>query len=151
MGRILDETLDLCRSKITEKGVELRISAPDDSLSIDCRSYEISQVLLSLIYNSLDAVEKLAQKWIEIRVEEMGDEVIIKVTDSGKGIPVEIREKIMQPFFTTKEIGKASGLGLSVSNGIIQAHGGVLCLDPSSSNTCFVIRLPKAISQSAVA
>jgi signal transduction histidine kinase len=58
-------------------------------------------------------------------------------------VPVEIRDKIFQPFFTTKEIGKGTGLGLSISKGIIEAHQGRIGLDFGSENTCFTIMLPK--------
>ena len=66
----------------------------------------------------------------------------ICVIDSGKGIPLENRDKIMQPFFTSKEVGKGIGLGLSISKGIIENHGGKFYLDTDQKETTFVVELP---------
>ena len=63
-------------------------------------------------------------------------------TDSGNGIPVEVLNKIMQPFFTTKPIGKGTGLGLSISSRIIKEHGGSLNYNYESAHTQFIITLP---------
>jgi nitrogen-specific signal transduction histidine kinase len=67
--------------------------------------------------------------------------------DSGKGVRAEIRDKIFQPFFTTKPLGRGTGLGLSVSKGIVESHGGSLFLDPGSTHTRFVVSLPKSQSE----
>jgi signal transduction histidine kinase len=69
--------------------------------------------------------------------------VEISVTDSGKGIPPEIREQVFNPFFTTKDIGKGTGLGLSVSKGIIESHHGMISIDAKCPNTRFIVRIPK--------
>jgi signal transduction histidine kinase len=76
-------------------------------------------------------------------VKDLGTSLEVSVTDSGKGIPKAIRDKLMQPFFTTKGIGKGTGLGLSISRGIVHSHNGVLEVDTSCPNTRFVVRLPK--------
>lgn len=67
---------------------------------------------------------------------------LIRVRDNGPGIPKELRDKIMQPFFTTKEVGKGTGLGLSTAVGLIESQKGSLYLDDSDPQTCFVIELP---------
>ena len=76
----------------------------------------------------------------------MGKDVEISVTDSGRGIPEKIRDKVGQPFFTTKVAGPGTGLGLSISRGIVEAHGGSLHLDPDREHTRFVVILPKAVA-----
>lgn len=76
-------------------------------------------------------------------VSENEKDIIIRITDSGGGIPEEHQDQIMQPFFTTKEVGKGTGLGLSISLGIIQAHNGDVVLDKKSPNTSFIITVPK--------
>ncbi len=70
----------------------------------------------------------------------------ISVMDSGKGIPKQFRDKVGQPFFTTKQVGHGTGLGLSISKGIVEAHGGHLNLDAECEHTRFVVTLPKAVS-----
>jgi C4-dicarboxylate-specific signal transduction histidine kinase len=73
----------------------------------------------------------------------VSDKTIITFTDSGPGIPKEVAQKIMHPFFTTKDPGKGTGLGLSISNSMIEKAGGRLYYDSNSANTKFVIELPK--------
>jgi signal transduction histidine kinase len=139
---LVEETLGFCREKFKLSQVELRVDVGAD-LYISCRPNQISQVLLNLLNNSYDAIEDLEEKWISISLLERGDQVIILVTDSGKGISQEVRERIFNPFFTTKAIGKGTGLGLSISSGIVTSHSGSLEYVEKSPNTCFSISLPK--------
>jgi C4-dicarboxylate-specific signal transduction histidine kinase len=96
-----------------------------------------------LLNNSLDALESSEVKWIEINVKDSNDKICIIVSDSGKKIEEKIANKIMEPFFTTKEVGKGAGLGLSISQGIIETHGGHFYLDQSALHTSFVIEIQK--------
>ena len=91
--------------------VELRVAPVEKSLRIDCRPTEISQVLLNLLNNAVDAVQPLPEKWVELQVKNVGKDVEISVTDSGRGIPEKIRDKVGQLFFTTKVVGQGTGLG----------------------------------------
>lgn len=114
---------------------------------IKARRSQIEQVLLNLINNSFDAVQVLPEKWIRLSVQKSNEQIRILVIDSGLGINSDINQKILLPFFTTKDVGKGSGLGLSIAKGIIEDHQGVLYYEPHSKNTCFVIDLP--LSKSA--
>lgn len=100
-------------------------------------------MIASLLQNSYDSIKSLPTKWIRIEVWERGREAIISVTDSGHGIPPEIRDRIFHPFFTTKDVGKGIGLSLSIAQGIAGEHGGSLVLDSGSPHTRFVLRLPR--------
>jgi len=141
---ILDETLSFCMERFKQNSVELRVDAVEESLRIDCRPTEISQVILNLLNNAVDAVLPLPEKWVELQVRNTGTDVEISVTDSGRGIPEKIRDKMGQPFFTTKQVGHGTGLGLSISKGIVEAHGGHLNLDAECAHTRFVVTLPRA-------
>ena len=140
---IVDSTLDLCRLKFEDSNTRLIVIMPPSFIEIRCRPSDISQVFLGIINNAYDAIQSLSDKWICVRVIEHENSVEVSVTDSGSGIPEEIVDKLMQPFFTTKEVGSGMGLGLSVSKGIVEAHGGKIYLDQKSPNTRFVIVLPK--------
>jgi PAS domain S-box-containing protein len=140
---ILDETLLFCRERFANHQIALMEPETYPNLTIECRPTEISQILLNLLNNSFDAVFSLGEKWVELRVDELPEEIRIQVTDSGNGISKGIREKLMQPFFTTKEPGKGTGLGLSISNRIALKHHGKIYLDERCKNTCFVLVLPK--------
>jgi signal transduction histidine kinase len=139
---IVADVLSLCQERFRNHGVTLEVSEVPKSSMIRCNPVQLGQVLLNLINNAYDAIEKLPEKWVRIGFELSTDHLTITITDSGRGIPAHLQEKIMQPFFTTKEIGKGTGLGLSISSGIIKSHGGSLSLDQKNANTHFVIRLP---------
>src|SRR5882724_12934584 len=76
--------------------VELRVARVEKSLRIDCRPTEISQVLLNLLNNAVDAAEPLKEKWVEVKVKNVGTDVEISVMDRGKGIPKQFRDKVGQ-------------------------------------------------------
>lgn len=141
---ILEETLHFCKEKFKNNNTKLNVQMPANPLKIECRPTQISQVLLNLINNAYDAIRDANDKWVTVELVDTGEYIEISVTDSGQGIPTEIREKIMQPFFTTKEVGKGTGLGLSISCGIIFSHKGKLTVDSKSQHTRFVITLPKS-------
>lgn len=140
---ILEDTLSLCLERIKRKGTDVTWEFSNKDLSISCRPSQIGQVLLNLINNSEQAIEHNLEKWIKIAVSEYDNRVIIKITDSGKGISSKIQSKIFDPFYTTKEVGKGTGLGLSLSREIMHEHGGTLDIDKNSENTCFVMSIPK--------
>lgn len=139
---LIDDTLSFCHERFNNHGIRLRV-IQSGSYTIECRAVEISQVLLNLLNNAFDAVEKLQDKWVRVEVIEKGVHIEISVTDSGGGISQDIQEKIMQPFFTTKEIGRGTGLGLSISNGIMMAHQGKIYVDSSCPNTKLTMVIPK--------
>jgi C4-dicarboxylate-specific signal transduction histidine kinase len=143
VGQILSSTLALCRSRFQHHQVELIVDPLAPGLTIECRAVQISQLLLNILNNAFDAVRTLGEKWIQVTVTDLGDAVEFAIADSGRGIPPEIQDKLTTPFFTTKEVGQGSGLGLSVSVGLVEAHHGALFLDSRHPNTRFVVRLPK--------
>lgn len=143
LKQIISDCLEFGRERFKAAGIDLIIGEIPENLEISCRSTQIVQVLINLLNNAYQAIDKNEKKWIKIEVEDHGESVVIAVVDSGDGIPPEIREKIMQPFFTTKEIGKGTGLGLSISKGIVESHKGEFFLDVKSKNTRFCLKLQK--------
>ncbi len=139
----LEDTLILVGDSINSEKIELRWNVPPETIKIECREVELVQVFLNLINNSIDAVRNLSNKWIDVQLKEDIDFVELKFSDSGSGINKDIVNKIFQPFVTTKAPGKGTGIGLSISHGIIANHGGKIFVDTTSANTCFVIILPK--------
>jgi PAS domain S-box-containing protein len=140
---IIDDTVDLCSARFLNHKISLAIEPLPPGATLECRPGQVSQVLLNLLNNAHDAVERLEDRWVRVEARDEDDHVFVSVIDSGGGIPAELREKIMQPFFTTKEIGRGTGLGLSISRGIVDSHHGQLGLDPEAENTSFFFRLPK--------
>jgi len=141
--RVVSDTIALCGEKIKYNSITLDTSGIAADLHLHCRPVQISQVLLNLISNACDAIAERDERWVKVSAERKNGSIFISVTDSGAGISEKVREKLFQPFFTTKEIGKGTGLGLSISRGILEAHHGNLSIDATCPNTRFVIQIPE--------
>lgn len=149
LKQIFQSVSRLCREKIRYLDINFEVHSPPKGVFLSCRPTEIQQVLLNLIANARDAVEELQEKWITVQYEQTDEDVTIQVRDSGPGIESDVKDKLFQPFFTTKDPNKGTGLGLSLSRAIVQRHGGSLELDETSKYTCFILRLPKTQDSSA--
>ena len=147
MARVIDKTLHLCGEKFKVHNVEILVDVSPGPLMVLAREVQLSQVLLNLLNNAYDALEKQSEKWIKISCYRENEFVVLSVMDSGNGISESVQEKIMQPFFTTKEVGRGTGLGLSISQGIINEHNGVLLFDKSAPNTRFLMKLPAFVER----
>ncbi len=139
-------TFRLCSAKFMQKRVEMKIEDVPPEWMVRCRAPQVSQVLLNLINNAYDAVIESERPWVRVSVADEGSTIAIAVSDSGAGIPPDVREKMMEPFFTTKPPGKGTGLGLSISRRLMQANGGELVYEASAPHTTFIARLPKAVA-----
>lgn len=143
LPELIQESLALCEASLRAKKIELRASNLPANLDIQCNPSQVSQVLLNLVNNARDAVELLDERWIQISLTSKSNQVELRITDSGAGLSPEVREKLFQPFFTTKEVGKGTGMGLSIVFAIVQKHKGEIFVDEKNSHTSFVIRLPR--------
>lgn len=143
-ARLLDSSLALLRPAL--RNIEVNIETPRPLL-VTCCDDEISQVLLNLFLNAVHAIESVdgaEERRIEIRARIETDCLRCDVSDTGPGIPPELRERIFEPFFSSKGPEQGTGLGLSISGEIIQAgHGGRLFLAEGLPTT-FVIELPRS-------
>jgi len=99
-------------------------------------------VLLNLLDNALEAVD--GKGVIEVNVCEENGGVALRVIDTGRGIPPEIQRRLFEPYVTTKEPGKGTGLGLYLSRDVLQATGGTIELEPAVGATVFRVFLPCA-------
>lgn len=140
---LIEEALAICLPKLKLLGIKLTVADIARDLDIACRPAELSQVLINLISNAADAVENEEERWIKVDVSTDHANIFVRISDSGPGIPEDIREKVCQPFFTTKPVGKGTGLGLSISMQLIAGHGGSLTLDEAAPHTTFVVQLPR--------
>jgi len=141
--KLFDDAADFCRESFTKHQIKLTIEEKGLDLTFLCRAAQISQVLLNLLINAKDAIENLEDRWVRLSAEEDDGCISLSVTDSGNGIPAELRPKVMEAFFTTKENGKGTGIGLNISKKILESHGGALLIDLESTNTRFVCKIPK--------
>ncbi len=151
---IVSETIVLLDAQLKKDGIELKSDIPED-LTLMVNSQQIMQVFLNIINNARYAINEKypdynANKIITIKGEStvIDNKTIVRLTflDNGKGIPYDILNKIINPFFTTKPANQGTGLGLSISHGIINDHGGTLQIDSVYGEfTKVIIDLPANI------
>lgn len=109
---------------------------------ISCFPDELNQVWTNLIHNSLQAMNNHGTIDIDIRKEN--ENAVLAFTDSGKGIPPDVKDRIFEPFFTTKPAGEGSGLGLDIVRKIVEKHKGEISVESEPGKTTFTIKLPYA-------
>ncbi|MGE3609558.1 MAG: sensor histidine kinase [Bacteriovoracaceae bacterium] len=143
LSEVLESILMFCGQRLKNHGIEFRTINVEDVFLKGHRG-QIEQALLNLINNSFDAVDSLEEKWIEVTAVKSADMVDIYVIDSGHGIPNDIKNRMLIPFFTTK-LNKGTGLGLPLVKGIAQKHGGDLSYVEKAPHTTFLLELPKGV------
>jgi PAS domain S-box-containing protein len=143
---ILENTIEFGAERYRQREIAVSLDACDPDLSLDCRETQIIQILVNLINNACDAVQKLPERWVRVAAQvskDSSDKIHISVTDSGGGFPETIRDRIFYPFFTTKEAGKGTGLGLNISQKLAHQHGGRIFVDATHPRTRLVLELPR--------
>lgn len=149
VATIVDQTLELCKEKLRANHIKLIVDFIPN-IKIDCRATQISQILLNLLNNSNDVVEDLpSERWIRLSFADHQTDIALAVSNSGPKIPEATRDKIFQPFFTTKDGQHGTGLGLSISLSIAESHHGRLFLDETKEFTSFVLVLPKTQAEAS--
>ncbi len=141
VNRVLETTCELVNHQLTGQGTTL-VKAYDPGLpTIMGDANQLQQVFTNLIMNAHQAMHDGGE--LRITTRQLGDEVHVLFADTGAGISRDNLKRIFDPFFTTKEVGQGTGLGLSVSYGIIQNHGGTIEVESKSGvGSVFVVRLP---------
>jgi PAS domain S-box-containing protein len=141
LGEIVDDSLEMFQERITHSHVTvdklIDLSLPPVLADRD----QLIQVLINLVMNSLHAMPEGGR--LRLSLDRENRHVRLGVSDTGHGMPEEIRSKVFDPFFTTKDFGKGTGLGLTVVKGIIEEHGGTIAVESVvDKGTTFWIRLP---------
>jgi signal transduction histidine kinase len=148
----MEQTIALRSTQLTLSGIRVETAFGDDVPAAAGDANQLQQVFLNLLLNAEQAIlasgigdQRIGDR-IHIgtaaRVEQGRTWVVIQLADNGPGIPPEVLPRIFEPFFTTKKVGEGTGLGLSVSYGIIQQHGGRLTARSQPGDTVFTLELP---------
>jgi len=138
---VIDDSLEMVRERLAHHQVNVITELPETIPLVHADPDQISQVLLNLFINALHAMSEGGT--LRVIVKPEADAVVLVIADTGHGIPRENLGKIFTPFFTTKEVGKGTGLGLTVVHGIIGEHGGSIAVESEpGKGTTFTIRLP---------
>lgn len=124
LNAIVRATLSLVSHKLQLANVKLDLDLQEDLPRIRCDASQIQQVVMNLVLNGAESIKEGGLVTVNTHVSRDGNGVVLDVRDTGAGIQAEHINKIFDPFFTTKEEGKGVGLGLAVTYGIVEAHGG---------------------------
>lgn len=140
--------LETIRRETDDRALQLGVSISIDvtnAVSVRLDRNLIHQALLNLLINAIDAAADSKESRVSISVTGTDTECFISVADSGKGIPVEVRDQIFDPFFTTKEAG--TGLGLAIVHSIVSSHrGGLVVENAAEGGAVFTICLPRSLN-----
>jgi two-component system NtrC family sensor kinase len=149
---LVETSMEILRGRMKRQNIEL-CTEYDQQSTVQCVQTQISQVLLNLLLNALQAIEAAERQAgrITVLTKRIGEDMLIEVGDNGTGIEPDHVAKLFDPFFTTKDVGEGTGLGLSIAHNIIRAHGGRIDVDSQLGvGTRFRIFLPLHSSRDIV-
>lgn len=134
----IKDTLILLKHKL--RHIEVVTDLDEDLANVEAPGRDVNQVWTNLIDNAADAMD--GEGTLSIRATNSGDEVVVEIADTGPGMSTDVVERIFDPFYTTKEPGKGTGLGLHTVHTIVGRIGGDIEVDSGPSGTTFTVRLP---------
>ena len=144
--KAVTNALDLMGEQLRLADIKVSTSLPAGGAMVMGHSIQLEQVILNLLTNARDAIGQrlgVVKGAIELCAIASGSEVTITCADNGGGIPDGIISRIFEPFYTTKEVGQGTGLGLSVTYGIIRDMNGAISAENTDKGACFTIKLPR--------
>jgi signal transduction histidine kinase len=136
----LDNTLVILRSKL-KAGITVVRDYQPDLPEIEALGSELNQVWTNILDNAIDAMGGEGE--IRIKAFARDSDVVVQICDNGPGMPPEIRDRIFEPFYTTKPPGSGTGLGLHISHNVVARHGGRINVTSRPGETCFEVCLPR--------
>lgn len=143
INQIIKDSYLLFTEQFRLLGIQVQCELAADLPLFACNRIQVEQVLTNLLANARDALVESAEKVITVQTRQEGENLIVEIADTGKGITSDIRDQIFDPFFTTKEIGKGTGLGLAISYGIMEQHKGSLEYESEpGKGTIFRMKFP---------
>ena len=146
VNHLVADTCDLLRPAFDGAGLALDIALVSGQPRVNGHAGQLQQVVLNLLTNALDATPRGGRVSVSTRVTAAGREVITDVSDTGPGIPFSERKEIFEAFFSTKQPGRGTGLGLFVSSQIVREHGGRIDLESEDgAGSTFSVALPAAL------
>jgi two-component system, NtrC family, sensor kinase len=140
---VVEQSLTLLRDQKKFRNIKIKKNLSDEMMLINADNNKLNQVVINLVINAVDAIDGAGTITLTTYKDKTIKKVYLEVADTGKGIPIENLYKIFDPFFTTKEVGKSTGLGLSIVYGIIDEHEGrIVVKKTDSKGTTFIIEFP---------
>jgi len=141
LNAVFTEALFFFRMRCQNRGITIEQEFDDELPDLTVDPGQIHQLIVNLIVNALQAMPDGGT--LSIRTKKLQDSAMLSVKDTGMGMTEEVKQKIFTPFFTTKEVDEGTGLGLSVVDGIVKSHGGVIEVESKpGAGSLFTVRLP---------
>jgi two-component system NtrC family sensor kinase len=144
VNSVLDKTLLLLENQTIFQNIRMVRNFDAELPRVFIDAGELQQVIINIVINAADAMEENGALTIETCNAPRTQEILIRISDTGKGIPDDALPFIFEPFFTTKKVGKGTGLGLAIVHGIVTRAGGKIVVATSPQGATFTIRLPIA-------
>jgi len=144
VNSVVDNTLSLLQNQSIFQNVRTVRKFKPDLPPVLIDPGQLQQVVVNIALNAVDAMEETGTLTVETDTDPQAQEVLICISDTGKGIPAEVLPLIFEPFFTTKKVGEGTGLGLSIVHGIVTRAGGKVEAATSHKGATFTVRLPIA-------
>lgn len=143
LANVIDDSLVLMNEKMKLRNISFKADILEPMPAVLGVHNKLEQVFINLTTNAIDALEQVGGGAINVVMSEKDDQIVIRYSDNGSGMPPEVRAKIFEPFYTTKERGKETGLGMAIINDIIVDHNGkIICESEQGKGTTFTITLP---------
>jgi signal transduction histidine kinase len=141
LGKVIRESVELVAAEAAKRNIKLMIHAQTEPVSVMGDATHLTQVMVNILRNAIDALDQVAHRQIDITLRAVAGQAILTVCDSGPGLRPDVLDKVGTPFFTTKENGL--GMGLSISRSILRQHDGELIMsNAAGAGACMDIRLP---------
>jgi len=141
----IEVTLRMFQHKL-KHDIEVKRQYDPDLPKIHANGGELNQIWTNLIDNAIDAISDAPAKILTVRTCKEANNILVEIADSGPGIPPEVQAHIFDAFFTTKPVGKGTGLGLDIAYRIVRNHHGSISFKSSPGQTVFQVRLPISLS-----
>jgi len=155
LNAVINNVVQIVGQQLVLNNIRVEFNLDQSLSSILANANRLEQVIFNLVSNARDAIEQLpsdvskeTDRMIKLSTFEISDEVVCTVEDTGVGITHSVKDKIFEPFYTTKEVGKGMGLGLAITYGILRDYGAAIDVsDRRQGGTRFALRFPKAVKR----
>ncbi|MFI5369716.1 MAG: sensor histidine kinase, partial [Spirochaetia bacterium] len=149
LGLLVQDLVDSMNMKLGDGPVRVKGVVEEDLPKVLVDAEQVRQMLVNLVQNGIDAVEAnpaaegRGDVTISVGLSESKDLAVLRVRDSGCGMPPDVLKEIFTPFYTTKQLGKGTGMGLSIVYGVVKMHAGDISVDSEvGKGTSFLVRIP---------
>ena len=153
LNKVVVNSLSLVERQLQTHGIELKKALCDSALLIEGNYLHLEQIVINLVVNAMNSLDsvKRKDKKIEVKTRRKNSNALLEVKDNGIGLPVKNRDKIFDPFFSTKKPGEGMGLGLAIVKNFVKEHKGkVTTRNNKTGGSSFSIRFPISLSNKEI-